>query len=257
MDFQDVNIKCVTCGREFIFTAREQEFFASKGFKEPRHCRECRQKRKQERDQAFTEVSGGAQKSGGREIFQIVCAQCQRETTVPFKPITGKPVLCKDCFIAQRYGTQAPKPDEKEQTESAASKPAEPEVEQPSAVSKAIPKDGGQIDLASVVEEKETAKEKTASKLKDTDDESSEGSKDELPVDADEDEDQGVVKPEPASQKVRKAELAEEMQVADSSDNSKTEVIEPSEDSEEQQKDIESPPETRIEAPGSEPPVTG
>ena len=39
-----------------------------------------------------------------KEMFKVVCGNCQRDTLVPFKPITGKPVLCKDCFIAQRYG---------------------------------------------------------------------------------------------------------------------------------------------------------
>ncbi|MCX6639452.1 MAG: zinc-ribbon domain containing protein [bacterium] len=108
MDFNDIQIKCATCGREFIFTAREQEFFSSKGFKEPRHCRECRQLRKHDQEKHPAEgVTTGAQPP--KNAHKVVCAQCQRETFVPFKPITGKPVLCKDCFIAQRYGTQ-PKP---------------------------------------------------------------------------------------------------------------------------------------------------
>ena len=105
MEYQDVNVKCVTCGREFIFTAKEQEFFHSKGFKEPRHCRECRQQRKRDREKVFAEASGQKYEDD-RGTFKVVCANCQRETFVPFKPITGKPVLCKDCFIAQRYGAE-------------------------------------------------------------------------------------------------------------------------------------------------------
>jgi CxxC-x17-CxxC domain-containing protein len=107
MEIQDRTIKCATCGRDFLFTAKEQEFFVNKGLKEPRHCRECRQHRKQERDLAIAQATGQPAQPG-RELFQVICANCRRETAVPFKPITGKPVLCKDCFIAQRYGGVAP-----------------------------------------------------------------------------------------------------------------------------------------------------
>jgi len=147
MDFQDKTIKCSTCGREFLFTAREQEFFLSKSFKEPRHCRECRQLRKREREQAIAEATGQAYQPG-REMFQVVCAQCNRETFVPFKPITGKPVLCKDCFIAQRYGAHA-QPLESEREEE---KPPSPEEERDSAVTQAIPAQGAEIDLESEAE---------------------------------------------------------------------------------------------------------
>ncbi|RJP74112.1 MAG: hypothetical protein C4524_13510 [Candidatus Zixiibacteriota bacterium] len=104
MVLQDITIQCATCGRDFLFTAKEQEFFSGKGFKEPRHCRECRQQRKTDREQAIAQATGQPLQPG-REMFQVICANCHRPTMVPFKPITGKPVLCKDCFIAQRYGS--------------------------------------------------------------------------------------------------------------------------------------------------------
>ena len=104
MEICDRTVKCATCGRDFLFTTKEQEFFVGKGFKEPRHCRECRQQRKHERDEAIAQATGQPM-APGREMFKVICATCQRETLVPFKPITGKPVLCKDCFIAQRYGS--------------------------------------------------------------------------------------------------------------------------------------------------------
>jgi CxxC-x17-CxxC domain-containing protein len=107
MEICDRTVKCATCGREFLFTTKEQEFFLGKGFKEPRHCRECRQARKQERDEAIAQTTGKSAVSG-RLMFKVTCAQCQRETEVPFKPSSGKPVLCRDCFIAQRYGSSAP-----------------------------------------------------------------------------------------------------------------------------------------------------
>lgn len=38
----DKTLKCQNCGKEFTFTAGEQEFYASKGFSEPKKCPECR-----------------------------------------------------------------------------------------------------------------------------------------------------------------------------------------------------------------------
>ena len=43
---QAININCVDCGRSFAFSKGEQEFFKSKGFKNPVRCSECRAKRK-------------------------------------------------------------------------------------------------------------------------------------------------------------------------------------------------------------------
>lgn len=113
MEPQNRTIRCATCGREFLFTVKEQGFFTSKGFKEPRHCRECRQQRKQAQVQSAEPLTGAPpqQQRFGKGTFKIVCAHCQRETFVPFKPILGKPVLCKDCFIAQKYGAPKPAPE--------------------------------------------------------------------------------------------------------------------------------------------------
>lgn len=33
-----------------------------------------------------------------RTLHEITCAQCGNVDTVPFKPTTNKPVLCKNCF---------------------------------------------------------------------------------------------------------------------------------------------------------------
>ena len=44
-------IVCKDCGKEFIFTVGEQEFYQEKGFtNEPVRCKECRDKRKAERN---------------------------------------------------------------------------------------------------------------------------------------------------------------------------------------------------------------
>jgi len=50
MEYQDKKIKCIDCGYEFTFTARDQEFYHEKGFtNEPKRCKQCRDKRKQEK----------------------------------------------------------------------------------------------------------------------------------------------------------------------------------------------------------------
>lgn len=47
----DKTIVCKDCGKEFVFTEREQEFYASKNFSDPVRCPECRQARKEQRQQ--------------------------------------------------------------------------------------------------------------------------------------------------------------------------------------------------------------
>lgn len=50
-EYKDKTIKCVDCGTEFVFTARDQEFYAEKGFtNEPKRCKPCRDKKKAEKN---------------------------------------------------------------------------------------------------------------------------------------------------------------------------------------------------------------
>ena len=45
---EDKKIICKDCGKEFIFTVGEQEFYKEKGFEnEPVRCPECRKAKKQ------------------------------------------------------------------------------------------------------------------------------------------------------------------------------------------------------------------
>jgi CxxC-x17-CxxC domain-containing protein len=90
MDFLDRELKCVSCGEEFVFTAGEQLFFHDKQFKnDPRHCKKCKAKRGN---------SGGVRV---RPETRTTCSECGAETTVPFKPTQGRPVLCRSCFQKQ------------------------------------------------------------------------------------------------------------------------------------------------------------
>lgn len=100
MSFQDKTLTCVDCGQQFVFTAGEQEFHATKGFtNDPKRCTSCRQNRRAER-------GGGSYGSGGgyrerRELFPAVCAECGKATQVPFQPRGDRPVYCSDCYSKQ------------------------------------------------------------------------------------------------------------------------------------------------------------
>jgi CxxC-x17-CxxC domain-containing protein len=37
-----------------------------------------------------------------RVMTEIVCSDCGKVTTVPFKPTSGKPVYCKECLAKHR-----------------------------------------------------------------------------------------------------------------------------------------------------------
>ena len=46
----DKEIICAGCGDTFIFSVREQSFYASKNFSDPKRCKNCREKRKAEKE---------------------------------------------------------------------------------------------------------------------------------------------------------------------------------------------------------------
>jgi CxxC-x17-CxxC domain-containing protein len=94
MSFKDKTLQCSDCGKDFTFTAKDQEFFQLKGYtNEPKRCPECRQARKLER-----QGSGGYDSRPRRQMFPVVCAECGKETEVPFEPREDRPVYCSDCF---------------------------------------------------------------------------------------------------------------------------------------------------------------
>jgi CxxC-x17-CxxC domain-containing protein len=145
--YSDKNLTCADCGQEFVFTASEQDFYAQRGFTEPRRCPSCRASRKAARNAngggagssssygsygagggysaggSSYGSSGGGYGSGGsgggsyggggggyrdrgpREMFSATCSSCGKEAQVPFRPTSGKPVYCSDCFRSQRGGS--------------------------------------------------------------------------------------------------------------------------------------------------------
>ncbi len=131
--YSDKTLTCADCGQEFTFTASEQDFYAQRGFTEPRRCPTCRAARKAQRNAHEGGYSGGgngggygsysaggAYSAGGygsgggygggygsrerapREMFEATCSNCGQPARVPFRPTSGKPVYCSDCFRSMR-----------------------------------------------------------------------------------------------------------------------------------------------------------
>jgi CxxC-x17-CxxC domain-containing protein len=165
--YADKVLTCSDCSQEFTFTASEQEFYADRGFSEPRRCSSCRAQRKAQRNGGagagsssggsrggysggytgssggysgggYSGGGGGGGYSGGgysgggggysgggggysgggysgggggsrsyndrppREMFDATCSECGKIAKVPFRPTSGKPVYCTDCFARRR-----------------------------------------------------------------------------------------------------------------------------------------------------------
>lgn len=116
--FQDRILICSDCHGEFIFTAGEQLFFFDKQFKnDPKRCKPCKSRRSGLSSAAAG--SGPAAAGLSRTETRTECSECGVQTTVPFKPTQGRPVLCRSCFQARN---RAARPAEI----AAAAAPAEP-----------------------------------------------------------------------------------------------------------------------------------
>ena len=74
--YEDKTLVCKDCGKEFVFSAGEQEFYASRGFEnEPQRCKACRDARKNAT-------------RGTREMFEATCED--------------RPVYCSECFAKMK-----------------------------------------------------------------------------------------------------------------------------------------------------------
>jgi len=103
MEFQDKMLKCVDCGADFVFTSGEQLFFHDKQFRnEPKRCRACKAKRV-----AVLGATTPRHQGSSRTETRAVCAQCGKDTTLPFRPTQGRPVLCRECFQQKRPAASA------------------------------------------------------------------------------------------------------------------------------------------------------
>ncbi len=83
--FEDKVLKCKECGKEFTWTAGEQDFFAQKGFKNrPTRCKDCRKNNRQKVE---------------AEYFKITCSSCGQIGEAMFKPSNpDAEIFCRNCF---------------------------------------------------------------------------------------------------------------------------------------------------------------
>jgi len=105
VSFADKELTCRDCAKTFLFTAGEQEFYASKGLQnEPVRCPSCRSARKTSR---LTEPEEGYVRYGvfasfggrtPRQMHPATCAECGMMTEVPFQPRGDRPVYCSNCY---------------------------------------------------------------------------------------------------------------------------------------------------------------
>jgi CxxC-x17-CxxC domain-containing protein len=135
----DKMMTCRDCGNSFTFTEGEQAFYAQKGFTEPTRCPDCRAAKKAARnnsaygDSSYGNMGNGGYSSGSgynsygngnggnygnmgnggyggysrpqRVMTQVTCANCGKETEVPFVPRGLRPVYCSDCFNQMNAGS--------------------------------------------------------------------------------------------------------------------------------------------------------
>ena len=119
----DKTLTCRDCGTTFTFTEGEQDFYAQKGYSEPSRCPDCRAAKKASRESGgYSSNYGGGYSGGGggysggysgggygrseRTMTQVTCANCGKETEVPFVPRGDKPVYCSDCFSQMGGGSR-------------------------------------------------------------------------------------------------------------------------------------------------------
>lgn len=109
MSFTDKTLVCRDCGTDFIFTAGEQEFYASKGLQnEPVRCPPCRSARKSSRpvepEEGYVRYGNFASFGGKtpRQMHPAACAECGMMTEVPFVPRGDRPVYCSSCYTKVR-----------------------------------------------------------------------------------------------------------------------------------------------------------
>jgi Probable zinc-ribbon domain len=75
MEYSDLTITCKQCGKDFIFSEDEKDFYKARGFSTPQRCKSCRSKQRQS---------------------TRVCAQCGNSF------VEGAPVYCAACLINQK-----------------------------------------------------------------------------------------------------------------------------------------------------------
>lgn len=97
--FSNITLICKDCGKEFIFSANDQKFYAKQGFvNAPARCKSCREEFQNK-------------KYKGQDIHNVKCKICGRVGKLTVKPNFPKEVICGDCLEVeldkekQKYGS--------------------------------------------------------------------------------------------------------------------------------------------------------
>lgn len=124
-------LACTECGDLFTRTLAEQQYYDERGAQAPTTCPICRAQLRATRNanlraahaegarealapagssRPFVGNNRGGPRTGGPpphgpggepRLFQAVCAECGRATEVPFRPRSGRPVFCRECYNAR------------------------------------------------------------------------------------------------------------------------------------------------------------
>jgi CxxC-x17-CxxC domain-containing protein len=87
MNYSDMWLVCADCSRQFLWDAGEQAWFHERKLvNQPRHCKSCRNRR---RDVRLHQP---------REYSKANCERCGSPTYVPFVPLGIKPIYCRMCL---------------------------------------------------------------------------------------------------------------------------------------------------------------
>ena len=98
--YEDKTLVCKECGKEFTFTAGEQEFYAERGFvNEPQRCKECRDARK---NKIKTQ----------KEMYTTTCAACGCDLHRIIPERTALPIwisqICQILWISEKTNGRNP-----------------------------------------------------------------------------------------------------------------------------------------------------
>ena len=125
---ETMTLTCTECGDLFGRSPAEREYYDQRAAQAPETCPTCRVQLRAARNaqmraahaegardalapapsRTFSDggrrgsSSGAARGPGGEpRLFQAVCADCGRATEVPFRPRSGRPVFCRECYNAR------------------------------------------------------------------------------------------------------------------------------------------------------------
>jgi CxxC-x17-CxxC domain-containing protein len=89
-----------------------------------------------------------------RPMYKVICAECKKESEVPFRPVADRPVYCKACYANRRAGSGPRNLPDREQLVAEISKTLNIDISAPS--------------KTKAVKTKKTAAKKTKSKASKT-----------------------------------------------------------------------------------------